>query len=245
MEIKKRQKIRRGIAFIMFLMFPVVVNYLSPVLILAGASEGIITGSFIVFALMFLSSLFFGRAYCAWICPASGMQEATEKFRTKKAKTGWGNTLRWIVWITWLGFMVYLFIKAGGVSRANFLYKTPQVISIMDPIIVIVYMSVISLVFLMTIIWGQRAFCKYICWMGPFMIVGDKIRRMLKMPGLYLMSEKDKCISCSKCSKSCPMDIDVKSMVQKENMQNTECIMCINCADICPKGAISFKGGRG
>ena len=135
-------------------MFPVMVNYLSPVLILAGASEGIITGSFIVFVLMFLSSLFFGRAYCGWVCPASGMQEATERFRTKKAKTGRGNIFRWIMWITWLGFMIFLFIKAGGVKSADFLYSTPQVVSIMDPIIVVVYLAVVLLVFVMTMIWG-------------------------------------------------------------------------------------------
>ena len=243
MKIAKRQKIRRGIVFFMFLMFPVVVNYLSPFLILAGASEGIITGSFIVFGLMFLSSLFFGRAYCGWICPASGMQAATEGFRQKKAKTGWGNIARWIMWITWLGFMIYLFIKAGGVNKADFLYSTPQVISIMDPVIVIVYMAVVLLVFIMTMVWGQRAFCKYLCWMGPFMIVGDRIRRLIKIPGLYLIPKKERCIECGRCTKECPMDIDVQAMVINEKMQSDECIMCLNCVDICPKDAISTKRG--
>ncbi len=243
MSIKTRQKIRRGIVFFVFLIFPVIVNYLSPVLILAGASEGIINGSFIVFGLMFLSSLFLGRTYCGWICPASGMQEATEKFRTKKAKTGGGNIFRWAVWIVWLGFMIYLFINAGGVQKADFLYATPQVISILDPIIVFIYLAVVLLVFVMTMIWGQRAFCKYLCWMGPFMIAGDKIRHWIKIPGLYLHPKKEKCIECGKCTKNCPMDIDVQNMVQINNMYNTECIMCLNCADICPKGAISVKKG--
>ncbi len=243
MNTAKRQKIRRGITFFMFLIFPVIVNYLSPVLILAGASEGIITGSFIVFALMFISSIFFGRAYCGFLCPASGMQEATERFRHRKAKTGWGNIVRWIVWITWLGFMIVLFIQAGGGKKADFLYSTPRVISIMDPVIIIVYMAVVLLVFVMTMIWGQRAFCKYLCWMGPFMIIGDKLRRLIKVPGLYLTPKKERCIKCGICTKECPMDIDVQAMVMNENMQNSECIMCLNCADICPKGVISTKRG--
>ena len=244
MNTEKRQKARRGIVFFMFLMFPVAVNYLSPVLILMGAGEGIITGSFIMFALMFLSSLFFGRAYCSWVCPASGLQEATERFRTKKAGTGWGNIFRWIMWITWLGFMIYLFIKTGGIKRADFLYSTPQVISIMDPAIVVVYLAVVMLVFVMTMIWGQRAFCKYLCWMGPFMIIGDRIRHLIKIPGLYLVPQKENCIECGRCTKGCPMDIDVQGMVHKGNMYSTECIMCLNCVDICPKDAIGLKKGR-
>lgn len=217
--MKKRQKIRLGITAFMFLMFPVIVNYLSPVLILGGASEGIINGSFMLFILLFLSSLFFGRAWCGWVCPASGMQNACT-FREKKAKTGAGNVVRMIVWLIWLGLIAFLFIKAGGIKDADVLYHTEQVISILDPIIVIIYLAVVLLVFGMLLIWGNRAFCKYLCWMAPFMIIGDKIRHALKIPGLKLKSESDKCISCKICNKNCPMDIDVMGMVQQNKMQN-------------------------
>jgi len=241
MNLKKRQKVRRGILFFMFLMFPVILNYLSPYLIVMGASKGIISGSLIMFGLMLISSLFFGRAFCSWVCPASGLQEATERFRTKNAKIGTGNIVRWGIWIIWLGMIIFLFIKAGGIKSAEFLYNTPQFVSILQPHIVFIYLGVILIVFIMTMIWGQRAFCKYLCWMAPFMIIGDKIRRWIKLPGLYLREDKDSCIACGKCTKDCPMDIDVQSMVKKENMYNAECIMCLNCADVCPKGAIYIK----
>ncbi len=42
----KRQKIRKALIFILFLLFPVVMFYLSPVLIIEGASQGVITGEF-------------------------------------------------------------------------------------------------------------------------------------------------------------------------------------------------------
>lgn len=56
MNLKKRQKVRRGIWFFMFLMLPVVIKYLLPYLIAIGAREGIISGNF-----MCLN--------CADICP--------------------------------------------------------------------------------------------------------------------------------------------------------------------------------
>ncbi len=242
--MKTRQKLRAGIVFFMFLMFPVVVNFLSPVLILSGANEGIVTGSFILFTLLFLSSLFLGRAWCGWVCPASGMQEACEKFREKKAGTGWGNIFRLVVWIAWLGFIVYMFIRAGGITKVDPLYSTESIISILNPVIVFVYLGVILLVFIMLMIFGNRAFCKYLCWMAPFMIIGDKLRHWLKIPGLYIKPKKEKCISCRKCSKNCPMDIEVMDMVQASKFQNSECLMCLRCVDTCPTGAIVIKNKK-
>lgn len=249
--MKTRQKIRLGITFSIFLLFPVIINYLSPVLILSGASEGIINGSFIVFCTFLLVSLFFGQSWCGWVCPASGMQDACRSFRQKKAPTGIGNTIKFIVWFIWLGMIVYFFIKSGGVNSADFLYNSKQVVSILDPIIVFVYFGVVLTIFAMTMIFGQRAFCKYLCWMGPFMIVGNKIRHWLRIPGLYLALEKSKCIQCGRCSRVCPMNIDVMALVNKDNIYSPECIMCFNCADICPKGVISSalypgknKGGK-
>ena len=40
-----------------------------------GASQGIITGSFLLFTVLFFSSLILGRGFCGWLCPAAGLQE--------------------------------------------------------------------------------------------------------------------------------------------------------------------------
>ncbi|MEF9426500.1 MAG: hypothetical protein L0956_04760 [Candidatus Mariimomonas ferrooxydans] len=66
-----RQRIRTGIIFITFLLLPAVYYYFSPYLIIMGASEGIISGSFIVFAFLFLSSLFFGKKFL-WLVLSPG-----------------------------------------------------------------------------------------------------------------------------------------------------------------------------
>ncbi|THB70092.1 MAG: 4Fe-4S binding protein, partial [Gammaproteobacteria bacterium] len=82
--MKNRQKIRKGLILVTFFLFPAVYYYLSPVLIIQAASEGKIGGSFIAFILLFISSLFLGRAYCWWICPAAGCMEAMFAARDKK-----------------------------------------------------------------------------------------------------------------------------------------------------------------
>ena len=48
---------------------------MSPVLIVMGGFEGYITLSSLIFSLWFVSSLFVGRAYCAYGCQWSATQE--------------------------------------------------------------------------------------------------------------------------------------------------------------------------
>jgi len=50
-----RQRIRKAIILISFLLFPVTMFYLSPALIFKGARLGIISGSFITFIILFKS----------------------------------------------------------------------------------------------------------------------------------------------------------------------------------------------
>ena len=84
----KRQRIRQAAIIVMLLLFPVVLNFLSPYVIIDGASQGIINGSFIVFGSMLVGSLFLGRAWCGWACPAAGLQEACFAANDSRARGG-------------------------------------------------------------------------------------------------------------------------------------------------------------
>lgn len=48
-----RQKIRKAVIIISVILFPITYYYFSPYLIIDGASQGIISGSFIMFATFF------------------------------------------------------------------------------------------------------------------------------------------------------------------------------------------------
>jgi len=51
-----RQRIRSVLILMTFLLFPIVMNFLSPYLIIHDAFQGIISGSFILFGALFISS---------------------------------------------------------------------------------------------------------------------------------------------------------------------------------------------
>lgn len=100
---------------------------------------------------------------------------------------------------------------------------------------------IVALVFvIISIIFGKRASCHYICWMAPFMILGTKLRDRLNLPGLRLHTAPEKCIDCGTCSISCPMSLKVHELVYENGIKHTECILCGSCADDCPNQVISY-----
>ena len=49
--------------------------------------------------------------------------------------------------------------------------------------------------------------------------------------------DKEKCISCGKFKRVCPMDVDVTDNSRKRE-NGTECILCMECKKNCPKDAL-------
>ncbi|MEW6187308.1 MAG: 4Fe-4S binding protein [Thermodesulfobacteriota bacterium] len=127
--MKFRQKLRQGILLISFFLFPATFYYLSPVLIVEAAAVGIVNGSFIVFLLMFFCALFLGRAYCGWVCPGAGCQEALFAVRRKKVIKG--DYVKWLLWIPWITTIIIIAVRSGGYARIDFLFRTTHGFSIM------------------------------------------------------------------------------------------------------------------
>ncbi len=74
-QLPARQRIRRALLLVSFLLFPVTLYYFSPILIMQSASEEVVNASFLVFAAMFVSSLFVGRLWCG-TCADNCSQDA-------------------------------------------------------------------------------------------------------------------------------------------------------------------------
>jgi len=239
--VLKRQNIRKALGIIAFLMFPVVIFYFSPYLIVIGAARGVVAGSFIIFSIQFIISLFLGRWLCGYACPVGGLQECLMLANNKKAKGGARNIIKYCLWVPWLTAIVILFVRAGGIKEVDFFYHTQFGVSLYAPFTYAIYYGVILVIVVPALIMGKRAFCHYVCWMAPFMIVGTKVSGLLKIPRLRMKAIKNNCIGCGKCSDKCPMSLAVQKMVESESIKSAECILCGECVDTCPKKAIRYS----
>jgi ferredoxin-type protein NapH len=243
--MKTRQKVRRVVLVASLALFPVTFYWLSPAVPLQGAVEGVLAGSPIVFGLLFLQSLLFGRLFCGWACPAGGLQELTALVRGRRVNRRRISWIKLLVWVPWLATIVFLFIRAGGVKRIDPLYLTWHGISVADWHAAVMALIVLVVLFIPAIAVGRRATCHTLCWMAPFMIAGRWVRDQFAWPSLRLAVQKDRCTSCLQCTKACPMSIEVTDLVQRGSLESRDCILCGSCADTCPRHVISYSFSKG
>ena len=77
----------------------------------------------------------------------------------------------------------------------------------------------------------NRAFCKYICPVTVF------LKPMSAHALVRVEVDETKCVSCGKCRRVCPMDVDMTDN-SKKRLNGTECILCMACVDSCPQKAL-------
>lgn len=235
--MKTRQKVRKAVIFVSFLLFPVTMFYLSPALIIMGASRGIITASVITFAVQFILSLVIGRLFCGWICPGAGIMEACMMIQDRPVQRFYW--IKYLIWVPWFGVITALFISRG-IQSVDPLFGIGHGISMGEPRNYIIFYFFMALFMVLSLAVGRRSFCHHVCWMAPFMILGRRIRNLCSWPSLHLKAEPDRCSNCHLCTRDCPMSLDVEEMVLKGSMEHDECILCGSCVDRCVAGALRF-----
>lgn len=164
--------------------------------------------------------LIFGRGWCGYACWTAMVLDFLP-YKTPqepRKKIGW---IRYITFALSLIFVGALFLaKVGNMERIMF---WAFVIGN-----VLYYAVGILLAYLFK---DNRAFCKYICPITVF------LKPMSYYSVFRIKCDKSKCISCGKCKKVCPMDVDVTdNSLKRKNA--TECILCMECVRACPKNAL-------
>lgn len=175
-------RFRRTIIFISFLLFPVTIWYFSPYLIIQAMFQHILNGSFFVFMAMLVISIFAGRAWCGYFCPAGGLQECCMRINDKPAKQGKRNNIKYVLWCIWMIGIIVTYILGKNDVTIDFFYMTDHGISVTEIYNYIIYYGVLFLFVVPALVHGKRAACHYFCWMAPFMVIGSTIGRFLHIP---------------------------------------------------------------
>ena len=200
---------------------------------------------------LILLGVLLGRVICGFLCPFGWFQELLHKIPTKKLSTKKLKPLTYLKYVVLLVMVVLLPVLVTnelGMGDPFFCkYLCPQgVLEGAIPLslanagiraalgslftwkfIVLLTVIVLSIVF-------YRPFCKWLCPLGAFYALLNKV-------SLFQMQvDQSKCVSCGKCAKVCKMDVDVT-----KSPNHTECIRCGMCIRACPTDAVSFRYGFG
>ena len=164
--------------------------------------------------------LLFGRGWCGYACWTAMVLDFLP-YKTPKAPRKKIGFIRYITFALSFVFVVGLFLShAGNIERIMYLAF------IVGNALYYIVGIVLAFAFK-----DNRAFCKYICPITIFLkpISYFSVNR--------IKCDKEKCISCGKCKRVCPMDVDVTDNSRKRK-NGTECILCMECVRACPKKAL-------
>jgi len=144
-----------------------------------------------VFALPLVFTLFFGRTFCAALCPLGAMQELVA-LRPIRIPTWLDHTL---------GLLAYIYLGAGVIFAAT---GAGFVICRYDPFVgffrhsASANMLVLGGCFLVGGIFIGRPYCRYLCPYGAILGLLSKVSKWhVKIP-------PDQCIQCRLCEEACP-----------------------------------------
>jgi ferredoxin-type protein NapH len=135
-------------------------------------------------------------------------------------------------------------MKAGGYTRVDLLYRTETGVSVDTAVQWLSWASVVGLLLIPAFFLGRRSFCHYFCPWGVLNMLVTRLRDALRVPGLRLSAQPDKCQACGTCTANCPMTLPVQDMVKAGRLRHRECILCGTCADNCPHRVIEYGWRR-
>ena len=164
--------------------------------------------------------LLFGRGWCGYACWTAMVLDFLP-YKTPKAPR---KKIGFIRYITFTASLVFV--------GALFLCHVENIEQIMFWAFLvgnILYYAIgIILAFAFR---DNRAFCKYICPITVF------LKPMSYFSLLRVKCDKERCVSCGKCKRVCPMNVEVTDNSRKRE-NGTECILCMECVKACPKKAL-------
>ncbi len=183
-----------------------------------------------------------GRAVCGWACPFGFIQDLLNKIPSKKF-AGW----KWLKYLKYTILIIFVFLlpafmvdefDMGAPSFCKFICPAGTLeggipLTLMKPDLrnqlgVLFSWKMSFLVAILALaVFFKRPFCRWFCPLGAFYGPFNKIS--LKQIGI----DKDACVKCGKCSKVCPMSLNVP-----EEINSCDCIRCFDCKAECPTKAI-------
>ena len=207
--------------------------------------------SYYITGFLILLGVLLGRFICGFLCPFGWLQELLHKIPSKKLSTKKLKPLTYLKYIILLLAVVLLpalAVNDVGMGDPFFCkYICPQgVLEGAIPLSLVnegiraalgtlfVQKLFILLAVVALSILFYRPFCKWICPLGAFYALLNKISL------LEIKMDEQKCVSCGKCAASCKMDVDVR-----KTPNHAECIRCGKCITACPAEALCFHYGFG
>jgi polyferredoxin len=202
--------------------------------LLSGHLPRLHPAAFFLFIVFALTSLFFRKSFCGWLCPVGTISEYLWKFGHQV----FGRNFRLPRWLDLplrslkyllLAFFVYAVTMMSAEAIADFVASPYGLVVDVRMLNFFRFMgstTAFALIgFIVASILVQNFWCRYLCpygaWTGLISMLSP----------VRIARNENTCIDCGKCAKACPAALPVDKLIQ---IRSAECMGCMECIAVCP-----------
>ena len=199
----------------------------------------------VLFAAVVGITLLFGRVFCGWICPLGTIGEISAGLarklgiKRKELPPSLDGALKMLKYVI-LAVILYYTWSLGTLAWRDY-----------DPWAAWMHLAagwdeIVSTPWAFAVLFGlvigaglfiERFWCRYLCPLGAALAIFQKLSFT------KVVRNRETCITCGKCDRSCPMGLAPMSAAK---VADADCIACGRCTESCPveKTLVFSFGGR-
>lgn len=184
-----------------------------------------------------------GRWFCGWICPSGLVQDLLFKIPSPKFTfPAWTRYIRYAVLVGPVILIAYYLGRDHFLSFCKWCPTATATVGIPQAVKcgtiedgAELFRLGLLAVMLVLAVMSSRWFCKVLCPIGAMTSLGNRFS------WLAVRMNTDKCGSCKRCDRECPMEVKVESRRATGERINRDpnCIECLKCEEVCTKEAIT------
>jgi polyferredoxin len=205
------------------------------------AGKGLITSGSVFLGLLVLLTLAFGRIFCGWGCHFAFFQDALSGvlahfgFRVPFRRSRLELIVPPILFAVTLVYPIVAWWRSYHLPRTiSTDLSFPDLWHLLPGtkgVLLILFVDVVVL----TVLFGSRAFCRYVCPYGLFL----KFFHALSPTRVIKTGD---CAGCNGCSSSCPTGVPIKYEISTFGViGDLNCMNCGDCVANCPQGVLTIR----
>jgi polyferredoxin len=199
----------------------------------------------IAFVSFIAIGIFFGRSFCAWICPFGGLNEALSSSKKERwtldilrvekvASSGqrFHNLKSWVK-DTKYALLAAVILMSIPLAFPVACALCPLLWFSSWPVFWVVMLLVAGFAIVLPFLNRRRWWCQ-ICPFGALLSLLDKVSFF------RVRINQNNCIKCLKCAHECSMFALTPKGIEGKGTPDADCIRCHRCAEVCPTQAIDL-----